>query len=95
MVNVSKLIIDNYLPCGRCGKNSLSTLNTLYSTLVSCIDPGWPVDTYVNLMSKSQTADTLWVGIPVFAMYLTCSSGGSVTRICVPSSAQMQSLKYG
>jgi len=38
-------------------------------------------------MSKSQTAKTFWVGISVFPIYLTCSSSGSETRICVPSSA--------
>ena len=64
MVNASKLIIKKRLPFGGCGNIFLSILNALYRTLVSCIDLSWPVDTYVNRMSKSQTAKTFWMGTP-------------------------------
>ena len=73
------------LPCEGCGKNVSSTLIALYRTLVSCIEPGCPVETYVKHMSKSQTTRTFCVGIPVLPIYLTCSSGERETRIWVLS----------
>lgn len=66
-----------------------------YMTHLSCIAPSCPTDTLVISMPKSQIARTFWVGVFDFPIYLTWSSGDRDAKICVPSSAPMQSLKCG
>jgi hypothetical protein len=60
---------------------------------VTCIDPGCPIDTYVNHRSKSTIASTFWVALPLLPMYIIWSCEGGYAVAWVLSIAPMQSLE--
>jgi hypothetical protein len=91
----NKVVVWYCLPSGGKGNLLAYLTNALLKTLVSCTEPGHPATTKVNLISKSQTANTFWVVSRYRPKCAIITEKGTTTWIWVPSIAPLTLGKWG
>jgi len=82
-------------PDGGCGNLCPYLWVASLNTPISWTDPGYPARTKVNLMSKSQMANTFWVVYPCWPVCWTTLDTGTTIGTYVPSIAPIQLSKKG